>query len=536
MFSEPSQPPISEGAPQDDAFSDSLLCCNNNDPESTESCQLCEQSLICRNCRWHVNEKMACTACHDQIERELDIESRDRPNLLFALGGGILAALAGGLAWAFLAAVSPEGIGYAAIGVGYLTGFGVYLGARGKSATQLPYIAVGCALFGLLLGKYGWAAHAVRILVRQPPMHDISYFDPLLAQILIENISVFISPWDILWVLISLRFAWSASSPKHGLYRWTDKEKRILIALTPAQIQRLRHLREEQTSSGPQKSQPEGLGAAPAPINKQGALAVLAVFLLTKGKLLLSAVAPFLTTFSTMAVSAWVYAWFYGAKFAIGLVLLILIHELGHGFAAKIMGLKVSAPIFIPFFGAVIALKEQLRSTWVEAVVGIGGPLAGTLGGIVTLLLGLVFQSGLFLVLAWITFMMNLFNLIPVFGMDGDRISRPFRPWYWLPGCAFILVLELIWLQLHGSINPLLVFIPLLGSIKGVRFWWKERDAARRINSVRLVDQLDTTEVYCDESSVKPWQRSAAGWAYFALAGLLCALIFCSEYLKPEVQ
>ena len=271
---------------------------------------------------------------------------------------------------------------------------------------------------------------------------------------------------------------------------------------------------------------------------KRGVIAVAAIFLLTKGKLILGAVklVPFMTTFTTMALSAGLYAQLYGAKFAIGLVILILIHELGHGLAANLMGLKVSAPIFIPFFGAVITLKEQLRSTWVEAVVGFGGPLAGTLGGIAVLLLGLAFQSGLFLVLAWITFMMNLFNLMPVFGMDGDRISRPFRPWYWLPGGLFILAMAIIWVRVHGTLHPFLMFILFLDAIKGVRSWRNERILEQRKNSTRLIDRLNENETYRDEATVESWQRQAAGWAYFGLAGVLCALIICSEYLRPVAK
>jgi len=95
-----------------------------------------------------------------------------------------------------------------------------------------------------------------------------------------------------------------------------------------------------------------------APKRRRGLLGTIGaaiLFALAKGKVLLGALkfGSILQTFSTLAVSAMVYAQFYGASLAIGLVLLILIHEYGHGIAAKIMGLKVGAPIFIPFFGAV---------------------------------------------------------------------------------------------------------------------------------------------------------------------------------------
>ena len=70
----------------------------------------------------------------------------------------------------------------------------------------------------------------------------------------------------------------------------------------------------------------------------------------------------------------------WGWKFAVGFVLLLLVHECGHLIVAKKFGLKVGAPVFIPFMGAFIALKEAPRNAWMEACVGIGGPMLGSLG------------------------------------------------------------------------------------------------------------------------------------------------------------
>jgi Zn-dependent protease len=70
-----------------------------------------------------------------------------------------------------------------------------------------------------------------------------------------------------------------------------------------------------------------------------------------------------------MALSAWAYAFYYGWPFAAGLVLLILIHEIGHGMAAARVGVRVGAPMFVPFVGAFIALRDRPRSTSDEAVI-----------------------------------------------------------------------------------------------------------------------------------------------------------------------
>ena len=117
-------------------------------------------------------------------------------------------------------------------------------------------------------------------------------------------------------------------------------------------------------------------------------IGIIAVLLLKFGAKLKFLIVPLLKFFpallktgGTMFISIWVYATIWGVWFALGFVLLIFVHELGHLLAARKCGLKVGAPVFIPFMGALIALKEAPRDAWIEAQVGIGGPMLGTLGG-----------------------------------------------------------------------------------------------------------------------------------------------------------
>src|SRR2546430_7437801 len=79
----------------------------------------------------------------------------------------------------------------------------------------------------------------------------------------------------------------------------------------------------------------------------------------------------------TMLLMIWVYTQLWGWQFALGFVLLLLVHESGHLLVAKKFGLKVGAPVFIPFMGAFIALKEAPRNAWIEACVGIGAQCSG---------------------------------------------------------------------------------------------------------------------------------------------------------------
>jgi Zn-dependent protease len=172
-----------------------------------------------------------------------------------------------------------------------------------------------------------------------------------------------------------------------------------------------------------------------------GPLAALGV-LLAKFKALLLPILKFLPlilkTGGTMLISIGVYAWGWGWKFALGFVLLMFVHECGHLIAARRLGLKVGAPVFIPFMGAFIALKEAPRNAWIEAQVGIGGPLLGTVGALVCYglyrLTGNLMLSGL----AYTGFFLNLFNLIPFGFLDGGRIVTALSPWFWLVGAILV--------------------------------------------------------------------------------------------------
>src|SRR5207245_6225207 len=101
----------------------------------------------------------------------------------------------------------------------------------------------------------------------------------------------------------------------------------------------------------------------------------------------------------------------WGWWFAAGFVLLIFVHESGHLLAARRLGLKVGAPVFIPFMGAFIALKEAPRNAWIEAQVGIGGPMLGTLGAGVCEVLHLVTGNRLCGALAYMGYFLNSVNL-----------------------------------------------------------------------------------------------------------------------------
>src|ERR1041385_4235926 len=160
----------------------------------------------------------------------------------------------------------------------------------------------------------------------------------------------------------------------------------------------------------------------------------------------------------TMLLMIWVYTQMWGWQFALGFVLLLFVHETGHLLVAKKFGLKVGAPVFIPFMGAFIALKEAPRNAWMEACVGIGGPMLGSLGALVCNVTGEVFDIPIFFALAWFGYFLNLFNLTPVGMLDGGRIVTALSRWLWLPGFALLVWFGwkypnfIVWLMVIASL------------------------------------------------------------------------------------
>jgi Zn-dependent protease len=121
------------------------------------------------------------------------------------------------------------------------------------------------------------------------------------------------------------------------------------------------------------------------------------------------------------------YALIWGWRFGVGFVLLILVHELGHYVEARRQGLRPQLPVFIPFLGAYVALRNVPFDPWRNALVSVAGPFAGGLAALFCLLYGQATDSDLFRALAYMGFFLNLFNLIPIGFLDGGHLLRAWR-------------------------------------------------------------------------------------------------------------
>jgi Zn-dependent protease len=243
-----------------------------------------------------------------------------------------------------------------------------------------------------------------------------------------------------------------------------------------------------------------------------GVVLVIALKFLGKLKFIILPAMKFLPTAGTMLLSIGAYAWAWGFWFALGFVLLILVHECGHLLAARRLGLKVGLPVFIPFMGAVIALKEAPRNAWIESQVGIGGPMLGTLGAGVCYLIHLVTGNLLFGGLAFTGFGINLFNLTPVGFLDGGRIVTALSPWVWVAGFLILAAMTV----LHPN---LLLFIILVASLPRLFFLFRPKSEEQR----RYFE-------------VTPRQRWEMALMYFGLIALLVVGMQASYIPRETLQ
>lgn len=175
-----------------------------------------------------------------------------------------------------------------------------------------------------------------------------------------------------------------------------------------------------------------------------------------------------LFTAGTMVLSVIAYSLVFGWLYAVGFVLLIFVHEMGHYIAAKYRGLDPGLPTFIPFFGAWVKWDKMPHSVETTAYVAMAGPLVGSLGALACFFIGRQTGSGLWLALAYSGFLINLFNMAPAAMLDGGKITGAVSPRLWLIGSPLMVALFFL------IPNPMLLLIALfswpyfIAGIKGV--------------------------------------------------------------------
>jgi Zn-dependent protease len=216
------------------------------------------------------------------------------------------------------------------------------------------------------------------------------------------------------------------------------------------------------------------------------------IFLLPKLKLL--------TTAGTMLVSVAAYSFVFGWQFAAGFVALLFVHEMGHVIQLRREGVRASAPMFIPFLGAVISARSLGSSALAEARVGLAGPVLGSVGSAVCILIWHATGNDLWRALAFTGFFLNLFNLLPVVPLDGGRAMAAMAPRIWFLGFAGMIPLAVLFP------NPIMLLILLFAGFETYKRWQLRKAGGERQRAYY---------------SVKPLDRALVAAVYLSLIALL---------------
>jgi Zn-dependent protease len=228
--------------------------------------------------------------------------------------------------------------------------------------------------------------------------------------------------------------------------------------------------------------------------------AIIAIAAKLKAILLLLPKIKLLSTAGTMVVSVAAYAWLWGWQFGAAFVALLFIHEMGHVLQLRREGIKASAPMFIPFLGAVISSRSLGDNALAEARVGLAGPVLGSIGAAVCILVWDATGNDLWRALAYTGFLLNLFNLLPVLPLDGGRAMAAMAPWMWFVGFAALIPL------LYFFPNPIFLIIILFAGYETYTRW-KRRRAGGALE-----------EAYY---RVRPVHRAIVAGVYLSLIALL---------------
>jgi Zn-dependent protease len=155
---------------------------------------------------------------------------------------------------------------------------------------------------------------------------------------------------------------------------------------------------------------------------RRSGVAIVSAALLLVGKLkfLLLGLTKASTFFSMFAFFA-VYWNIYGWPLALGLVISIYIHEMGHVAMLRRLGIAAGAPLFIPGVGALVMLKQHVSDPITDAKIGLAGPVWGLGAALASLGVHAATDKPIWLAIAHLTGFLNLFNLIPVWQLDGSR-------------------------------------------------------------------------------------------------------------------
>jgi hypothetical protein len=169
-------------------------------------CSLC-QGQVPRATTYLVNAHVSCADCAAKVRAELAAQVPGGSNLLVAVVGGLVGALAGAMVWAGVAIATNFEVGYIAVLVGFLAGLGVKKGAGPQRGALLQYLAASLAVMGLLAAKYLVFAYAVVKLGHERGI-DLGYLDGRVLSAFPDALGEMVSAFDALFLVLALMAAY----------------------------------------------------------------------------------------------------------------------------------------------------------------------------------------------------------------------------------------------------------------------------------------------------------------------------------------
>jgi len=188
-----------------------------------------------------------------------------------------------------------------------------------------------------------------------------------------------------------------------------------------------------------------------------------ALFLLGNVKLLV-----LLPKFFALFLSIWFYALFFGWKFGIAFVLLILVHELGHYMTYRNFGIAADLPFFLPGLGAFVARRGPAPSLTVDALAALAGPVYGLLASGVCYALATHLHEPFWLAVAYTGFLLNAVNLVPVPPLDGGNIAAAIDPRLWILGAFAFIAFVVVFHVWAGFLFVLLIGLAAVPRIRAL--------------------------------------------------------------------
>ncbi len=165
-----------------------------------------------------------------------------------------------------------------------------------------------------------------------------------------------------------------------------------------------------------------------------------------------------------MFLSLGVYWAVFGWKFAAGLIASIYVHEMGHVAALHRLGIRASAPMFVPGFGAMVRMQQYPVDAREDARVGLAGPIWGLGAALCAAAVFFLTEAPIWGAIARVGAWINLFNLLPVWQLDGGRGFRALSKgerfliagllallWYWTKEGLLVLLLIVAAFRAFGT-------------------------------------------------------------------------------------